>query len=426
MLQYLYSTAVYDKKSLMKENHSAFFYYARSVFIGVLAGLGLAITFAAGFLVHDVIEPPAVLADTPPEQADTTMVVGYPLIDEVQSLLDRVYLREQPDYSVRQYEAIRGMLGSLEDPNTFFIEPPVARSEADTLAGTYGGIGVQLSRNTAGDYVLYPFTESPAAIAGVEDGAILVAINSVPIDPSTQQDAVDQQMRGEVTDGNGVELTVRQNEGELTFFIEFDVINVPSVVSRILEEDTRIGYVQIIRFTNRTPDELREALTNLNNQQITALVVDLRNNSGGLLEESVTVASEFLDGGVVVYELDAEGERTLDAEAGGLAIEQPLVVLVNHRTASASELVAGAIRDRDRGILIGQTTFGKGTVQQIFSLSDGSSVHITSAEWLTPNRTALAGVGLEPTITMIPDENGRDIEIGEAIRYLQHEYLDSP
>jgi carboxyl-terminal processing protease len=137
------------------------------------------------------------------------------------------------------------------------------------------------------------------------------------------------------------------------------------------------------------------------------------------LEESIKVASEFLPGGIISYERDKTEERALEAAATGLAPDLPLVVLVNDLTASASEIVAGAIRDRQRGILLGQKTYGKGTVQQIFTLSDGSSVHITAAEWLTPNHTPLDGVGLEPDIYMIPDENGRDIETGEAVRYLQ-------
>ena len=126
----------------------------------------------------------------------------------------------------------------------------------------------------------------------------------------------------------------------------------------------------------------------------------------------------FLDGGVVVYERTNSVENPLNAAANGLATHVPLVVLVNHGTASAAELVAGAIRDRQRGILVGQSTYGKGTVQQIFRLSDNSSLHITAAEWLTPSHQHLDGQGLEPTISMIPDVNGRDVELGEAVRQL--------
>ena len=403
----------------MKNNSSNFKEYRRSIILGTLIGVGLALVFCAGFFLRELLDLPPVSAYTvDPDES------GYPLLDEVQSYLDAQYLREQPDYVIRQYSAIRGMLATLEDRNTFFIEPPVARSEADVLAGTYGGIGVNLQRNENGEFVLYPFEDSPALQAGVVNDDILIAVDDVEIDISTQQDIVDQMLRGEVADGNGVNLTVLRDGETLELFVEFDVINIPSVLSRVLLEDNRLGFIQIMRFTNRTPTELIDAIAELRNSDIEALILDLRNNGGGLLQESIDVADEFLEGGVVLYEVRVSEERTFDASGGGSMLDLPMVVLVNGGTASASELVAGALQDRDRAILIGQTTYGKGTIQQIFTLSDGSSIHVTSAEWLTPEQNIIDGVGLTPDITMIPDENGRDIELGAAIRYLQQEIQD--
>ncbi len=390
--------------------------YRQSIIRGVLIGVCIGLVFTAGFLFRGLVELPPTRA-----AALTENLLNYPLLDEVQSLLNQHYVRPQPDPQIREYGAIRGMLSTLNDRFTFFIDPPVAQSESDVLAGTYGGIGVQVQRSEKGDLVLYPFVDSPALTAGVSGGDILVAINQVSVDITMQQDAIDQLLRGEVKDRNGVEITfVKQVDGDrVSVFIPFSVINVPSVIWRILPENAQIGYVQIVLFTSRTPDELKEALEDLISKKIDTLILDLRNNSGGLLQESVQVAAQFLDGGVVVYEKTQENEHALDAEFGGLATAIPLVVLVNQGTASAAELVAGAIRDRERGILIGQTTYGKGTVQQIFRLSDDSSLHITSAEWLTPNRQQIDGTGLEPNIPMIPDANGRDVELGEAIRYLE-------
>lgn len=387
----------------------------RPIITGALAGLIFALIFAAGFYTRGLFPQYPITTSAPVDQE------GFPLVDEVQSLLDQIYLREQPNYIVRQYAAVRGLLSSLDDRNTFFIEPPVAQSEADALAGTYGGIGVLVNRNETGEFLLYPFDESPASDAGIEQGSVLLAINGEDVAITTHPDTVDQLMRGEVGDNNGVELLLLQSGEEDLIFVEFAVINVPSVVWRILEDDERIGYVQIARFTSRTPDELAMGLTELLDASVGALIIDVRGNSGGLLDESIQVASQFIDEGVVIHELTQDDERTFNAESGGLAVNLPLVVLINERTASAAELVAGAIRDNERGILIGQVSFGKGTVQQIFTLSDGSSVHITSAEWLTPNRTPISGIGLAPDIEMIPDENGRDVELGEAIRYLQQQ-----
>jgi carboxyl-terminal processing protease len=385
-------------------------FHRRSLFLGVIFGLAVGLAFAAGFLFRGVAAPLIVAADSN----------NYMLLDEVQSLLDDYFLHEQPSTTQREYGAIRGLLSTLNDQYTFFIDPPVAQSESDVLAGTYGGIGVQVQRSESGEFVLYPFTESPAKRAGIQDGDILIAINDAPIDLSLQQDALEQMLRGEVRNGNGVELGIRKQLTHeiVTLFIPFEVVNVPSVTWRVLAESTQIGYVQVLLFTSRTPDELKAALQELRQMSIQALILDLRNNSGGLLQESIAVASQLIDGGTVVYERTRLGERSLNTNERSVMTDLPLAVLINKGTASAAELVAGAIRDRQRGILIGQTTYGKGTVQQIFRLSDNSSLHITTAEWLTPARQHLDGRGLEPTVAMIPDVNGRDIELGEAIRYL--------
>jgi carboxyl-terminal processing protease len=380
-------------------------------------GLGASIIFILGFILRDIAGPLI-------PQANALVAVDYHLLNEVQGLVDRHYLRQQPDLTQRQYAAIRGVLATLEDRYTFFIEPPVAQSESDVLAGVYGGIGLQVTKDEQGRFVLFPFEDSPALEKGIESGDLLEAINGSPVDLTMRQDSIDQMLRGEVKPGNGVELSVIKPDGrKLTVYIEFSVITVPSIVWRPISEIDGVGYIQIIRFTSRTPDEMFEALRNLAVSDLRALIIDLRNNSGGLLQESIDVTSLFLNSDqIVVYEVNNHSERALKGSRGHDFADIPLVVLVNQGTASAAELMAGAIKDYGRGILIGQRTFGKGTVQQIFRLSDNSSVHITSAEWLTPNRQKLEGIGLEPDIAMIPDENSRDVELGEAIRYLTQRY----
>ncbi|GAB4527524.1 MAG: S41 family peptidase [Anaerolineae bacterium] len=384
---------------------------------GVAIGIALVVAFLAGFAFRDgltSVAPGPVLAD-PPEH--------YPLLVEVQRLLETHYLRELPDQRELEYAAIRGMIGSLNDPYTFFVDPPVAQSESDVLAGQYGGIGVQVQHAADGHFVLYPFPNGPAAQAGIEDGDILLAIDDWVVEPAARIDVVDQALRGEVGNGNGVVLRVlkRDTGEERRYEIAFAVIEVPSVVWRPLVEDSRIGYVQVLRFTSRTPEELRAALRELSAQEVAAWILDVRNNAGGLLQEAIEVADEFLDEGVIVYERTREDERTYSARPGGAATELPLVVLVNRGTASAAELVAGALQDNGRGIVIGQSTYGKGSVQLIFPLSDGSSVHITSAEWFTPNRTQLERNGLTPDVPMIPAEDGRDVELGEAVHRLRQQ-----
>jgi carboxyl-terminal processing protease len=394
-----------DHKAVMKKQR-----VTGAIFRGLLVGTVLSAVFAAGFLIRGQV--PA----TAQEKTDQP----FTLLAEVKALIESNYLRELPAASNLEYGAIRGYLGELDDPYTFFNDPPVTQSESDVLAGQYGGIGVQVKLNEQGQFVLYPFRDGPAAQAGVKDGDILQAVNGAPLSPGERLDVVDQMLRGEVGDGRGVEITVSTpDSGESAeYFIEFAVVAVPSVIWRPVTEEPQFGYIQIRQFTSRTPEELRTALAELESQEVRAWILDLRSNSGGLLQESVEVASEFLDGGVVFYEQRRDGETETLASPGGAGLDKTLVVLVNGGTASAAELVAGAIRDQGRGILIGQRTYGKGSVQLIFRLSDGSSIHITSAEWFTPAKTPLAGSGLEPNITTVPADDGRDVELAEAVRFL--------
>ncbi len=382
---------------------------------GIAIGLVLLAAFVAGFFFHGSLLPVSsrlALAD-PGEP--------YALLHEVQGLLERYYLRDLPEQRLLDYAAIRGVLSALNDPYTLFNDPPVTRNESDALAGQYGGIGVDVQYAADGSYVLYPYPDSPALQAGVEEGDVLLAVNGQEIVPGTRLDEVVRALRGEVKEGNGVEIRVRKRTtgAEATYNVPFAVISVPSVIWRTLIEDPRIGYVQVKSFTSRTPEELRQAFEALLALQIKALVLDLRNNAGGLLQEAIQAADAILDRGVIVIEKTRDSEREYTATEGGLDATLPMVVLVNQGTASAAELVAGALRDNGRATVIGQRTFGKGSVQLIFPLSDGSSVHITAAEWLTPNHIPLNRQGLEPDISMIPAEDGRDVELDEAVRQLR-------
>jgi carboxyl-terminal processing protease len=203
------------------------------------------------------------------------------------------------------------------------------------------------------------------------------------------------------------------------------VIETPSVFWRILEENPTIGYIQLTSFTERSNDELGQAIDELTEQGAKSFILDIRGNGGGLLETAVDVASQFLDDGVVLQEnRKNEGERVYEARGQGKALDQPLVLLVNGGTASASEIVAGALQDRNRAPLIGEKTFGKGSVQLIYELSDDSRLHVTVAKWFTPNNNAIDGVGLVPDIEVLltqeDRDNNRDPQLERGISYLQN------
>ncbi len=377
---------------------------------GALFGLLLVVVFSTGYFMRGSRRSPLAFA-----QGD------YPTLSEVHTLLEEHFLHPLPDETTMQYAAIRGMVGALEDQHTFFVPPVVAQNESDALAGEYGGIGVEVQRDASGDYILYPYRDSPAAEAGIEDADKLRAVDDVRVTPEMPHDEVRRMVRGEVGDRVAVTVEHRTTGETARYEIDFAVIQVPSVVWSTLTEAPEFGYIHILRFTSRTPEELEEALHDLDAQGIVALVLDLRNNSGGLLEEAVEVASYFLDGGVVLYEVrKGDAESVKEASSGGLELERPMVVIVNNGSASAAELVAGALRDRGRALLVGQQTYGKGSVQLIFALHDGSSLHITAAEWFTPNHSAINGVGLTPDIEMI-HMSEYDAELSEAVRYLQEQ-----
>jgi carboxyl-terminal processing protease len=343
---------------------------------------------------------------------------------DVWKLVEKDFIGILPSPQARVYGAIRGSLTALNDPYTVFVEPQSHQREKEDLRGSFGGIGVTMRRNAQGDLVLTPLPDSPALKAGVEDDDVLILVDSKPITPTMSFDDVAAVVRGQV--GTKVKITVqRAGQSEpILFTITRQVIETPSVSSRILQDSPQIGYLAIDRFTERTGDEVQRALKDLKQKGARQIIFDLRDNGGGLLDAAVDVASQFVSDGVVLYEKQkGQDERTFRVKPGGLATDMPIVVLVNHATASASEIVAGALRDRDRAILIGEQTYGKGSVQHIYDLNDGSSLHVTAAEWFTPNRHQLTGNGLKPDI-VVPrssDESaaGRDPQLDRAVAYLK-------
>jgi len=336
---------------------------------------------------------------------------------EAWDLLEKEHYGDLPTPQQRTYGAIRGVLALL-DPYTIFLEPQPSEVEQDRLAGTYGGIGVDLWRDSAGQVVISPFAGSPAERAGVQAGDVLLAVDGQPV-ADEPPDEVRVHLRGEVS--TTVTLTLsRPPDPSFDLVVERAEIQIPSVTYRALDQDPTIGYLHITSFTGRTPDETEEALNALLAGGATSLVLDLRDDGGGLIQPAVEVADLFLDDGVILYEVRRGGEETArEARSGGAASELPLAVLVNNSTASAAEMVAGALQVHRRGILVGEKTFGKGSVQLIFVLSDGSSLHVTSAVWLLPDHQPIGPDGLAPDMEVSRTDELRDAQLDRAVRYLQ-------
>ncbi|MFQ6099673.1 MAG: S41 family peptidase [Anaerolineae bacterium] len=333
--------------------------------------------------------------------------------------LERNFYGELPSPRERTYGAIHGALALLNDPYTVFVEPQPRELERDRMRGAFGGIGVTLWRDADGQMVLSPYPDSPAQRAGVLEGDILLAMDGKAITDEMTTDNVSAYLHGEV--GTPVTLTLSRPPTPLfDLTITREEIQVPSVTWRVLDQAPDIGYIHIENFTERTGGEVVAALQELQAAETISLVLDLRDNYGGLVDPAVATASQFLQDGVVLYELKRDAEElTFPVRGGGVATDVPLVVLVNGGTASAAEVVAGALQGRDRALLVGEPTYGKGSVQLIYELSDGSSLHVTAAIWLTPSQHRIDGQGLKPDVYIPRGDGPQDQQLGYAVDYLQ-------
>ena len=308
------------------------------------------------------------------------------------------YLSDVEDEEILR-GAIQGMLESLDDPFSYYLEPRTAAREAQDRTGSFEGIGAvltPLNRQTGkGVEILQVYAGGPASQAGVQRGDIFLEVDGVDVRDSTTSDVVDL-VRG--PRGTVVELLMRRPSAEepVEFAIERDTIEIVDVAGTMLEDD--VGYVTIRQFgSQRVHEQLVEELDQLRERGATSLVLDLRDNPGGLLTQGILVADEFLTDGDIVFQR-ARGVTQRIASADPNASDLPLVVLVNKNSASASEIVAGALQENDRALVVGEATFGKGVAQSVISLADGGQLAFTAFEWLTPARETIAQNGITPDV----------------------------
>ncbi|MCP4358159.1 MAG: S41 family peptidase [Chloroflexi bacterium] len=388
--------------------------------IGLLFLLA-ASAFVAGYFTNDFVELQRGVSAASAGSGD-----DFALFWEAWSYVESSFLGELPSSEELTYSAIRGAISQLDDPYTFFVEPVVREQERQSLQGTYGGIGASLRRpEEGGDIVLEPLPGNPAELAGIEFGDVLLAVDGLEITTEMTVQEVADMIRGEK--GTAVTLTVLHpgaaNPSEIE--VERGDILIPSVAYRLVSDDETVGYIQLTRFSGESDNEIEEAIQALQEQGAEKLILDLRGNGGGLLDAAVSVADNFLeDGLILIQQTRGQDERTYNATGETLAPDMPLVILVDGGSASSSEILAGALQDRERAVLVGSgPTFGKGSVQLVYDLSDGSSVHVTSSRWFTPDRHQIDQQGLEPdivvTVTQEDIDNGRDVILNQAILELQ-------
>lgn len=378
--------------------------------------IALCLAFGLGFVAYPLLRGSTLGAMVDRQMAGAEVSASGDQQDlstfwEAWHLLERDFYGAKPTPQVRIYGAVHGMVQSYGDPYTLFVEPQPRELEADNLRGSFGGIGATIEL-TATSFVLHPLPDQPAERAGILDGDQLVRVDETVITPTMTVDQVVAHVRGPVdsTVRIGVLRKARQNGQTAVEELEFSIvrakIETPSVEWRLLTEYAQgadVGYLRQTLFSERSPDEMRRGLRELTAQGATRFIWDLRGNPGGLVESAVQMADIWLDGGVIVIENRADGSSTTyEAQGGGEAVDAPLLVVVDGASASASEIVAGAMQDRLRAKVVGEKTFGKGSVQLVYELADHSSLHVTNAQWFTPNRRQITGQGLVPDKVVEP------------------------
>jgi carboxyl-terminal processing protease len=370
----------------------------------------LSATFAAGYAVYPLLHGAGAPAlATPGAGAPAPDAAGGAPLDlgvfwEAWQLLDGNFYGDQPDDQTRVYGAVRGLAGAYGDPYTLFVEPQPRELERDQMRGSFGGIGATVEI-TGTRIILHPLAGQPADRAGVQDGDELLRVDGTPVSAEMTSDAVVALIRGPV--GSTVTLGLRRASGggaqELDVSVERAEIQTPSMEWRMLENAPGVGYIRHTIFSERSPQEMEQAIAELTEAGAERFIWDLRGNPGGLVDSAIALADMWLDEGVVLVQESAGGaSKTFTSADGGAGRDYPLVVVVDAGSASASEIVAGALQDRGRARLVGERTFGKGSVQSIYELADESSLHVTSAQWFTPNRRKISGEGLAPDIAIEP------------------------
>ena len=290
---------------------------------------------------------------------------------------------------------IKGMLNYLGDPYTTYLDKNGTNSLKESLSGTYEGIGVAITLNSDKEVVVSKVYENtPAEKAGVKEGDIILSINGESLEEKTTTDAV------EIIKGlEDIVLICRRDNENVEIKLNKATLNVPSVNTKIEDiNNKKIGYMFVSKFNQTVYDQFVDALEKIEKDNIDGLVIDLRDNTGGYLAAATKMAKLFLENGKVIYSLNEKNGSTVSKDDTDEARTYPVYVLVNGNTASASEILAAALRDSYGAMLVGSTTYGKGKVQKTSTLSDGTMYKYTSAKWLTPNGLCIDEVGLKPDI----------------------------
>ncbi|NPU89729.1 MAG: S41 family peptidase [Fervidobacterium sp.] len=359
-----------------------------SIFKGILSYVFLAIVVIASSMILS--------------SASDKELLNYisPLYETLYRINYNYYDSKNVNFNKLIDSAIDGMIKGLGDDFSYYYPPSQMTEQQIEMEGQYGGLGIEVTYDSENKAVkvVSPMYGTPAWRAGLQPGDLIIGIDDQPVSEMEYMEAVNK-MRGKP--GTSVKLTIKRGNEIIEVTIVREIIQIIPVKSGITEyKNKKIGYVLLTKFNEPVPNELQKALRKLYDNQIDALILDLRNNPGGLLDVAIHVANQFLDpGNVIVSVKDRDGKITERyISQGNNYPKVPMAVLINNGSASASEIVAAALKENKRAVLIGQKTFGKGSVQRGFPLSNGGTVFLTIAHYLTPSGKDIHKVGIEPNI----------------------------
>jgi carboxyl-terminal processing protease len=409
---------------------------ARWTVLGLLAASILVLAFAIGYVIPDGDDnaggsgPSTDIVDGDRSE-DLEGDFDFSQLNEIMELLNDKYVDEDRVDKQTLYEAaISGMLETLNDSGTFYIDPITVRTSTG-VSGSFEGIGATVSSENGAIVIVAPIENTPAERAGILPGDVVLEVDGESTEGWTTEMAV-LRIRG--PKGTTVTLLIRHADGsEETLEIERDEIEVESVTTQppggtlrdgAGNEITDVGYIYIREFSQPTKQQFDEAIEEIVDSGKTGLILDMRNNPGGLLSTTVEIADEFLDDGTILVERERDGsEKSFTARNGGSATDIQVVILLNRFSASGSEVLAAALHDNDRGTIVGEKSFGKGTVNVANSLEDGGQLYVSIARWLTPDGTLIDGVGIRPDVPVaLSDEDidlRRDVQVFKAIDILR-------
>lgn len=356
---------------------------------------------------------------------------NYDVLNQIHDLLQKYYVKPENLDDQSLYEAaVNGMLGILNDAGTYYVNPDDFKLST-TLTGSFDGIGATVSSQDNEIVIVAPIKGTPAEKAGLVSGDVILAVDGESTDGWTVDKTV-LRIRG--TKGTQVTIKIRHADGTTqdytltreTVQVDSVVADPPNGVLRNSNGDqvTNLGYVYIREFTPRTPEELQNAVQAELARGVKGLIIDVRSDPGGLLDSAISIADQFLDSGTILIERNAAGQEVSHvAQKGQLAASIPIVMVQDRFSASASEILLSALHDNGRATTVGETSFGKGTVNSARRLSDGGALFVSIEEWLTPSHSLISKVGLQPDVAITPTDEQIDqridVQLQKAVDVLQ-------